>query len=85
MKWLIILGFMGLRPLSFCQRSTSVLLIGTIGANFTKVLTEICTFLLEKEYLNVSCAKWRPLFSASIRELQYFRSKLLDTPLLSQE
>ena len=37
-----------------------ILLIGTLGTNFSEILSEIHTFSFKKMYLKTSSAKWRP-------------------------
>ena len=40
--------------------SAGILLIWTLGANFSEVLSEINTFSFKKMYLKMSSGKWRP-------------------------
>ena len=40
--------------------NAGMLLIGSLGTNFSEILAEIITFSLKKMYLKVSSAKWRP-------------------------
>ena len=39
--------------------NAGILLIGTLGTNFSEILIEISTFLFKKMRLKVSSAKWR--------------------------
>ena len=43
-----------------------ILLIGTLGTNFSEILIGIQTFSFKKKHLKMSSAKWRPFVSASM-------------------
>ena len=40
--------------------NAGIMLIRTLGTNFSEILSEIRAFLFKKMYLNMSSAKWRP-------------------------
>ena len=40
--------------------NAGILLIRTLGANFSEIFTEILTFSFKKMHFKVSSAKWRP-------------------------
>ena len=40
--------------------NAGIMLIWTVGTNFSEILSEIRTFSFKKTYLNMSSAKWRP-------------------------
>ena len=46
--------------------NAGILLIGTLGTNFTEILIGIQTFSFKKMHLKMSSAKWRPFVSASM-------------------
>ena len=48
--------------------NAGILLIGTLGTNFSEILSEIHTFSFKNIRLNTSSAKWRP-FCLSLNEL----------------
>ena len=39
-----------------------ILLIRTLGTNFSEILSEICAFSFKKMYMKMSSAKWRPFY-----------------------
>ena len=43
-----------------------ILLIRTLGRNFSEILSEIRAFSFKKMHLKMSFAKWRPFVSASM-------------------
>ena len=49
--------------------NTGILLIGTLGINFSEILSEIHTFSFKKIRLKTSSAKWRP-FCLGLNELK---------------
>ena len=49
--------------------NAGILLIGTLGTNFSKILIKIRIFSFKKMGLKVLSAKWRPFVSASMCEL----------------
>ena len=51
--------------------NAEILLIGSLGTNFSENLIEILTFSFTKMQLKVSSAKWRP-FCLSLNELSEF-------------
>ena len=59
----IIASDNGLSP-GRCQAiiwtNAGILLIGTLGTNFSEILIEIWIFSLKKIHLKMSSAKWRP-------------------------
>ena len=46
--------------------NAGILLIRTLGTNFSEILTEIHAFSFKKMHLKMSSAKWRPFVSASM-------------------
>ena len=40
--------------------NAGILLIGSLGTNFSEILIEICTFSFTKMHLKMSSGKWRP-------------------------
>ena len=56
---LTIIGADGRRQ-AIIWTNAGILLIGTLGKNFSEILIEIKTFSLKKIHLNMSSAKWRP-------------------------
>ena len=40
--------------------NAGILLIGSLGTNFSEILIEILTFSIKKMHLKISSAKWRP-------------------------
>ena len=53
-----------------------ILLIPTLGTNFSEILSEILTFSLKKMCLKVSSAKWRP-FCLGLNVLNFCDKKAL--------
>ena len=48
----------GAKPLS--ETNAGILLIGTLGTNFSEILVEIHTFSFKNIHLKMSSGKWRP-------------------------
>ena len=48
--------------------NAGILLIRTLGTNFSEIINEIHTFSFKKTYLKMSSAKWQP-FCLSLNEL----------------
>ena len=48
------------------RTNAGILLIGTLGTNFSEILIGIQTFSSKKMHLKMSSAKWRPFVSASM-------------------
>ena len=48
--------------------NAGILLIRTLGTNFSEILGEILSFSFSKMHLKISCAKWR-LFGLGLNEL----------------
>ena len=46
--------------------NAGILLIRTLGTNFSEILSEIHTFSFKKMHLKISSAKWQQLVSASM-------------------
>ena len=46
--------------------NAGILLIRTLGTNFSEILSEIHAFSFKKRHLKMSSAKWRPFVSASM-------------------
>ena len=46
--------------------NAGILLIGTLGTNFSESLIGIQTFSFKKMHLKMASAKWRPFVSASM-------------------
>ena len=63
---LIIIGSdIGLSPgrrQAIIWTNAGILLIGTLGTNFSEILIEIQTFSFKKLRLKMSSAKWRPFY-----------------------
>ena len=57
--------------------NAGILLIGTIGTNFSEILIEIQTFSFKKLCLKVSSAKWRP-FCLSLNVLMCVLTDTID-------
>ena len=51
-----------------------ILLIRTLGTNFSEILGEIHSFSFSKMHLKMSSAKWR-LFGLGLNELKVFTTK----------
>ena len=62
-KLIIVGSDNGLSP-SRCQAiiwtNAGILLIGSLGTNFSEIFIEIYTFSFKKMYLKISSGKWRP-------------------------
>ena len=61
-------GLDGAKPLS--ETKAGMLLIGTLGTNFSENLIVILTFLFREMRLKMSSAKWRP-FCLGLNGLSY--------------
>ena len=48
------------RRQAIIRTNAGILLIGTLGTNFSEILSEIHTFSFKKMHLKMSSAKWRP-------------------------
>ena len=48
------------RRQAIIRTNAGILLIGTLGTNFSEILSEIHTFSFKKTHLKMSSAKWRP-------------------------
>ena len=63
-RWAIIVSDNGLSPFrrqAIIWNNAEMLLIGTLGTNFSEILSEIHTFSFKKMHLKMSSAKWRQL------------------------
>ena len=58
--------------------NVGILLIGTLGTNFSEMLIEILTFLFKKIHLKMSSGKWRP-FCLGLKVLLLVSCKLSST------
>ena len=59
----------GAKPLSE-RTNAEILLIRTLGTNFSEILIEIQTFSFRKMHLKMSSGKWRP-FCLGLNVLTY--------------
>ena len=57
------------------RTNAGILLIGTLGTNFSEILSEIHTFSLKKMHFKMSFAKWRP-FCLGLNALISINSEL---------
>ena len=57
--------------------NVGILLIRTLGTNFSEILSEIHAFSFKKMHLKMSSAKWRP-FSLGLNVLKWPKLKLSD-------
>ena len=48
------------RRQAIIRTNAGILLIGTLGTNFSEILSEIHTFSLKKVHLKMSSGRWRP-------------------------
>ena len=67
-KLTIIVSDKGLSPArrqAIIWTSAGILLIGSLGTNFSEILIEIQTFTFKKMRLKISSAKWRPCVKES--------------------
>ena len=65
--------------------NAEILLIGTLGTNFSEILIEIYTFSFKKMHLKMSSAKWRP-FCLGLNVLRPLDTRwYLTLPVLSPE
>ena len=48
------------RPQAIIRTNAGILLIGTLGTNFSEILSEIHTFSFKKMHLKMSSGRWRP-------------------------
>ena len=60
--------------------NAGILLIGSLGTNFSEILIEILTFSFKKMHLKISSAKWRP-FCLGLNVLtKYWNSVTIGSP-----
>ena len=63
LNWVIIGSDNGLSPVrrqAIIRTNAEILLIGTLGTNFSEILSEIHAFSFTKMHLKMSSGKWRP-------------------------
>ena len=73
LNWVIIGSDNGLSPVrrqAIIWTNAPILLIGTLGTNFSEILGEIHSFSFSKMHLKMSSAKWR-LFGLGLNELKH--------------
>ena len=58
------------RRQAFIITTAGILLIGTLGTNFSEILSEIYTFSFKKMHLKMSSGRWRP-FCLGLNELTH--------------
>ena len=58
--------------------NVGILLIGTLGTNFSEMLIEIHTFSFKKIHLKMSSGKWRP-FCPGLNVLKDFHMHIMDS------
>ena len=49
------------RRQAIIRTNAGILLIGTLGTNFSEILSEIHTFSFKKMHLKMSSGRWRPI------------------------
>ena len=59
------------RHQAIIRTNAGILLIGTLGTNFSEILSKIHTFSLKKIHLKTSSAKWQP-FCLGLNELSHW-------------
>ena len=63
--------------------NAGILLIYTLGTNFSEILNEIHAFSFKKIHLKMSSAKWRPFFRPQCVNPTSFRIVSLDCPTVT--
>ena len=66
-------GLLPGRRQAFIWTNAGILLIRTLGTNFSEILSEIQSFSFKKMHLKMSSAKWR-LFCLGLNVLNWYRS-----------
>ena len=64
------------RRQAIIRTNAGILLIGTLGTNFSEILSEIHTFSFKKMHLKMSSGRWRP-FCLGLNVLNHFSSSAL--------
>ena len=67
----IIGSYLPGRRQAIIRTSDGILLIGPLGTNFSKILTEIHKFSLKKMHLKLTSAKWQPFCLNVLRLLHW--------------
>ena len=60
--------------------NAGILLIGTLGTNFSEILIECHSFSVKKMHMKISSGKWRP-FCLGLNVLKCFTLRLIHLPL----
>ena len=70
------------RHQAIIRTNAGILLIGSLGTNFSEILIKICTFSLKKIHLKLSSGKWRP-FCLGLNVLKLVsQTALFSSPVL---